>query len=193
VPKTARAGLTINGERTAEVDYSAMHAMILYGKAGIKFTGDPYDIAGFDRAEIKLGFNVALNAKNRRAAVAALADHLGTGSGRAAKIIDAIMRRHQPIAQWFCSDAGVGLMRTDSEVILTGLQAVNDGGDPALPIHDALIVPVRCAPKTAAKMVEIFERIVGNVNPCNVKIKAGNLPHMGETTRFPPGVLSSAA
>jgi hypothetical protein len=115
-----------------------------------------------------------------------LADHLETTRGRAAEIVDAIMRRHQPIAHWFCSDAGVRLMRIDSELILAALQAVNDAGDPALPIHDALIVPARCADSAAAKMVESFERIVGNVNPCNIKIKAGNLPHMGSVTRSPP-------
>ena len=193
IPKSARAGLTINGEATAEVDYSAMHAAILYGNAGIKFTGDPYDIAGFERDEIKLGFNVALNAKNKRAAVAALADHLGTGRTRAAQIIDAIMKRHKPIAHWFCSDAGVRLMRIDSDLILTALQAVNDAGDPGLPIHDALIVPVRCAGNSAAKMVESFERIVGNVNPCNIKIKAGNLPHRGDRDLSPSSSLLSSA
>jgi hypothetical protein len=180
LPKTVRGSLTIGGEATAEVDYSAMHAAILYGKAGIKFTGDPYDIAGFERGEIKLGFNIALNAKNKRAAVAALADHLETDRGRAAQIIDAIMKRHQSIAHYFCSDAGVRLMRTDSEVILSATQAVNHAGAPALPVHDALIVPAQSADLAKAKMVESFERIVGSVNPCTVKIKPGNLPHMGK-------------
>jgi hypothetical protein len=194
LPKTARADLTIGGEPTAEVDYSAMHAAILYGKAGIKFAGDPYDVTGFERDAIKLGFNIALNAKNKRAAIAALADHLGTCRGRAADIIDAIMKRHKPIGHEFCTDAGVRLMRIDSEVILTATQAVNEAGDPALPVHDALIVPARSADQTAAKMVESFERIVGRVNPCNIKIKAGNLPHMGKRDRLPSAPpLSSAA
>jgi hypothetical protein len=185
IPKTVRGSLTIGGEPTAEVDYSAMHPAILYGRAGIKFTGDPDEISGFDRDEIKLGFNIALNAKNRRAAVAALADHLGTGRTRAAEIIGAIMERHQPIAPHFCSDAGVRLMRTDSEVILSATQAVNDAGAPALPIHDALIVPARSADLAAAKMSESFERIVGRVNPCSIKIKGGNVLHMGESAPGP--------
>jgi hypothetical protein len=179
VPKTVRSGLTINGEPTAEVDYSAMHAAILYAKAGVKFAGDPYEISGFERDEIKLGFNVALNAKNKWAAVAALADHLGPDRGRAAAIIDAIMKRHKPIEQRFCSDAGVRLMRIDSELILDAAEAVNDAGDPALSIHDALIVPARCAGQTASKMVESFERILGRVNPCTVKIKVQKVPHTG--------------
>jgi hypothetical protein len=71
----------------------------------VKLSCGQYDIDGFERAEIKLGFNIAINAKNRRAAIAALADHLGTGRHRAAEIVDAIMKRHAPIARWFCSDA----------------------------------------------------------------------------------------
>jgi hypothetical protein len=35
-------------------------------------------------------------------------------------------------------------MRVDSELILASLQGMNDNGDPALPIHDALVAPVRC-------------------------------------------------
>jgi hypothetical protein len=71
-------------------------------------------------------------------------------------------------------------MRTDSEVILSATQAVNHAGAPALPVHDALIVPAQSADLAKAKMVESFERIVGSVNPCTVKIKPGNLPHMGK-------------
>jgi hypothetical protein len=171
IPKMARASMTINGEPVADVDYGCLHAAILYNQAGVPFAGDAYDVDGFERNEVKLGFNIAINAKNRRAAVAALADHLKTDRGHCADIIRAIERRHRPIEQHFCSDAGVRLMRIDSELILNALRAVNDNGDPALPVHDSLIVPARCANQTAAKMVESFEQIVGRVSPCRVKIK----------------------
>jgi hypothetical protein len=137
---------------------------------------------------VKLGFNIAINAKNRRAAVAALAEHLGASREHAARVIAAIRHRHQPIKRHFCSDAGVRLMQIDSELILSALKGLNDAGDTALPIHDALLVPARCANQAAAKMVESFEQIVGRVNPCQVKIKAGNIRHMGELS----GSLSPA-
>jgi hypothetical protein len=171
IPKTARASMTINGEPVADVDYGSLHAAILYNQAGVPFAGDAYDVDGFERNEVKLGFNIAINAKNWPAAVAALADHLKTDRRHCAEIIGAIQRRHRPIKRHFCSDAGVRLMRIDSELILSALRAVNDNGDPALPVHDSLIVPARCANQTAAKMVESFEQIVGRVSPCRVKIK----------------------
>lgn len=119
IPKTARASMTINGETVAEADYTALHASILYSEANIKFAGDPYDIDGFNRPEVKLGFNIAINAKNERAAMAALAEHLGADRGHAASVIAAIRHRHRPIERSFCSDAGVRLMRIDSELILS--------------------------------------------------------------------------
>jgi hypothetical protein len=124
IPKTARPSLTINGEPVAEADYGSLHASILYNEAGIRFSGDAYDVDGFERAEIKLGFNIALNAKNKRAAVSALSDHLGKNRQHCAKVIGAIQRRHRPIERCFCSDQGVRLMRVDSELILRAQGAV---------------------------------------------------------------------
>ena len=165
--------MTINGEAVVEADYGSLHASILYNQAGIPFSGDAYDIDGFERTEVKLGFNIAINAKNRAAAVAALAHHLGKSWGHCAKIVEAIQRRHKPIQQHFCSDAGVRLMRIDADLILSALRGMHGAGEPALPIHDALMVPARCAPRAADLMVQSFERIVGRASQCTVNIKRG--------------------
>jgi hypothetical protein len=55
-----------------------------------------------------------------------------------------------------CLDAGVRLMRIDSELILRALRASNDDGFGALPIHDALIAPARNIGQAQANMVEAF-------------------------------------
>jgi hypothetical protein len=192
IPKTARQSLTVNDEPTVEADYRSLHPTILYNEAGIRFCGDAYDVDGFERRDVKLGFNIAINAKDKRTAVWALAygfarrradndnDIVVTVADRqhAANVITAIKRRHKPIERHFCSDAGVRLMRIDSELILGALRAMNDNGDAALPVHDALIVPARCATQATAKMVESFEKIVGRANPCSVSIKGGSDPHM---------------
>jgi hypothetical protein len=156
IPEAARATLTINGERVVEADYKSLHPTILYNEAGIRFSGDPYDVDGFKRSDIKLGFVIAINAKNTPAAIAALADHLGTDRRYASNVIAAIKRRHKAIEKQFCSDAGVRLMRTDSELILTVMRTINANGEPALPVHDSLIVPARYEAQTTAKMVEVF-------------------------------------
>ncbi len=98
-----------------------------------------------------------MNARNKRSAVGALADDAGISRGSAAQLLTAIEKRHKPIADAFCSDAGVRLMRVDSELILGALRAANDEGISALPVHDALIAPSHSIDGAAEKMVEAFE------------------------------------
>ena len=43
----------------------------------VKLVGDPYVVENFPRDQVKLGFNIALNARNKRAAVGVLADRAG--------------------------------------------------------------------------------------------------------------------
>lgn len=191
IPRTARIDLRIGGEATAEADYTALHASILYGERGLKFLGDAYDVGDFPRGHVKLGFNIAVNARNQRAAMNALADDAGISRANAARLLDAIKKRHKPISEAFCSDAGVRLMRVDSELVLGALRASNDDGIPALPVHDALIAPSHSIGRAAEKMVEAFETVVGRVNPCQIKIKEKGVPHTGEKgrcspTSFPP-------
>jgi hypothetical protein len=171
VPKIARSQMTINGEPVAEADYSAMHATILYNVVGVCFVGDPYDLAGYDRDEAKLAFNIALNAANKWVAIGALANRLGKDNTYCATLLKAIRAKHKPIERYFCADAGISLMNADSELILSAVEAVNTTGNVALPVHDALIIPSRIANLAQAKMVESFERKFGRVSPCNVKIK----------------------
>jgi len=59
------------------------------------------------------------------------------------KLLVVVEHRHKPIGRAFFSDAGVRLMRLDSELILEALKAVNDNGVAALPVHDAMIAPAR--------------------------------------------------
>jgi hypothetical protein len=193
IPKTVRGNLMIDGKITAEADYRALHAVILYEKRGIKFSGDPYDVDGFDRGLVKLGFNRALNTKTRYAAVFVIARDAGISRTGAAELLAAIEKRHEPISGAFFSGVGLRLMRTDSELILGALKAVNNIGFGALPIHDSLIAPARSIGLAEEKMVEAFETIVGRVNPCQVKIKETKVPHMGEGVGVPPSSLPRAA
>jgi hypothetical protein len=156
IPKKVRCDLLIDGETTAEADYTALHPAILYCKRGLKFDGDAYDVGDFQRDHVKQGFNIAVNSPNRRSAVYALAKAAGIGPSDANKLLAAIERRHKPISHAFCSDAGVRLMSVDSRLILSALQAANDDGFGALPIHDALVAPARSIGLAAEKMVQLF-------------------------------------
>jgi|tagenome__1003787_1003787.scaffolds.fasta_scaffold20987286_8 hypothetical protein len=178
VPHTARLSMTVNGEQLAEVDFTAMHAAIIYSQAGIKLECDPYTIDGFQRDEVKHGFNIALNARSQAGAVAALAkDHLDGDLCRAAEIIAAVKQRHKPIA--FCSDVGIKLMRKDSEIILRAQQSMNRRGIASLPIHDALIVPSQSADLASESMIKAFTEVIGSDLNCKVK-SSTNSPSLKE-------------
>jgi hypothetical protein len=159
---------------------------MLYGKRGIKLSGDAYEVGNYPRDHVKSGFNIAVNAPNRRSAICALAKRVGTNRTYAAGVLTAIEDRHKQISKAFFSDVGIRLMRIDSELILGALRAANDEGISALPVHDALIAPSHSIDRAAEKMVEAFETVVGRVNPCQIKIKRGKVPHTGEGSRFPP-------
>ena len=147
VPKGPRAAMTINGEATVEADFSAMHASILYGLERIKFEGDFYEIdARFHRDDhIKPAFNTALNASNDYEAVGAIIREANLDQDSAARLLAAIKRRHRPIERYFCSDAGVRLMRTESDIMADFDAQMVRAGVPVLTVHDAAIGPERSA------------------------------------------------
>jgi hypothetical protein len=102
-----------------------------------------------------------------------LAGFLKSGKGHTAHwpladIIAAIMAKHNGVSDAFCSDAGIRLMRQDSDLILASTRACLNAGIAALPVHDSLIVPLRCEQTAAAILIENFERRYPIASPCRV-------------------------
>jgi hypothetical protein len=121
--ENGRDRITINGEQTVELDYDALHARMVYLLAGkIMPPGDPYEIDGWPRKQVKLAFLIGINARTHIDHVRALADHLRIAGGvpnpfaTAEKLVQAVKARHPEVAHAFGSDAGVRLMRRDSEI-----------------------------------------------------------------------------
>ena len=157
-PGKVRDLFRLNGEVVARPDYCALHAQLLYAKRGAKMDGDVYDVGvGFTRDQGKLAFQVALNAPDRRTAIAAIVQQTQLDWPRARALLEAVKSRNAHIADAFGSDMGVRLMRLDSEIILGCLQTCISEGIPSLPVHDELIVPARHASRAAEIMVENFE------------------------------------
>jgi hypothetical protein len=171
-PGKVRDSFRLNGEPVARPDYCTLHGQLLYAKCGAAWDGDLYELdGGFTREQAKLAFQVALNARNRRTAIAAMARHAEIDWTRAAKLFDAVKMRNAPIADAFGSDVGVRLQRLDSEIILGCLHTCISEGIPSLPVHDELVVPARHANRVTEIMVENFETRLSPMTPCLVRLK----------------------
>jgi hypothetical protein len=179
-PSRYRAAIRIDGEPVLEPDFGQFHAAIIYGLRGIRLAGDAYETAEFPRAQGKSAFNIALNAANERSAVAAIAHDLHIERSRASLLLRAIKRKHKPIDDVFCSDAGVSLMRIDSEITLRAVKDCQSQGIGILPVHDSLVVPARHAGKAADAMVKAFASRIPQ-STCEVRIKSNPVPQMEES------------
>jgi hypothetical protein len=172
LPGNFRDQLRLNGEPVSRPDYCALHGQLLYAKRGAAMDGDIYDVGrGFSRDQGKLAFQIALNARDHRSAIAAIATHAKMARSRAVDLFDAVYDRNPRIADAFGSDAGVKLMRLDSEIMLGCLRSCASRQIPALPVHDELIVPAQYAGLAAEIMVQNFEARVFPVTPCQVRTK----------------------
>lgn len=172
LPSRYRAAMTINGEPVLEPDFAQLHAQIIYGLRDNPLIGDAYETGEFPRKHGKLAFNIAVNAKNPRSAVAAISEHLRIGKQTASKLLDAIIAKHNPVANVFCTDVGVTLMKIDSDITLDAVRQCQAQDISVLPVHDSLIVQARCADRAAEIMSKAFASRFPKAPSCIVRVKS---------------------
>jgi hypothetical protein len=143
LPQERRASITINGQPTVEIDYAALHIRLLYQEAGKPMIGDPYEIDGWPRKQVKVAMLIGINAKTEKGTIRAIAENVTAGRFDTAKdLLAAIKAKHPDIARAFGSDAGVRLMRKDSVLADAVLhQMLHETGLVPLCVHDSFIVP----------------------------------------------------
>ena len=180
LPSQYRAAMTMNGEPVFEPDYAQLHAQIIYAVRGIPLIGDAYETGEFPRNYGKLAFNIAVNAKDHRRANAAISQHLKIDRRIASKLLEAIITKHKAVADVFCSDAGVTLMRIDSDITLIAINDCRSCGIPVLPVHDSLIVQARHAERAAEIMIKAFATRFPHTSNCQVRTKSRMVPQMEE-------------
>jgi hypothetical protein len=178
IPAADRAKLLLDGQPVLEPDYAQLHAQILYAAREIALTGDAYATAEFPREFGKKAFNIALNARNS-GCVEAIASELCIDRGAASKLLAAIRSKHRRVADAFCSDAGVRLMRIDSDIIVAAVKQCQSEGIAVLPVHDSLIVPAPRAERAAEIMIRAFSERFPLATGCEVRTKQDPVPHNG--------------
>jgi hypothetical protein len=182
IPKANRAHITINGQPTTEIDYRGLHIRLLYQEVGKPMPTDPYEIDGWPRNQVKLALLIAINARSHVSAVRALADALrGDASisdpfATADRLIRTAKAKHSDIAWAIASDAGVRLMRRDSELAeRIMLETVHAIGIVPLAVHDSFLVPT----SQEAKLMETMEKALSCKNTPS-KTPCKNSPQNGD-------------
>jgi len=174
-----RRYILLNGKPVLEPDYAQIHAQIIYALKGVSLIGDAYETGEFPRAWGKKAFNIGINAKNKLGAIAAVSEELKISRRNASKLLHAVTAKHRQVADIFCSDAGVGLMKIDADITLHAVRHCQAQGIPVLPVHDSLIVPAADAERTFEIMKAAFEQRFPQSRPCEVRIK-NPLPQDGK-------------
>lgn len=138
VPKEHRSFIRIDDKRTVEVDYSAMHPVMMYAEVGEKLTGDAYDIGlpHVPRETIKVAFNRLVNANGRMAPEPSIADYGLTSK----ELRERVIKRHQPIARFLGTGQGIRLQNLDADMANKIMLRFVSMGYVCLPVHDSFIV-----------------------------------------------------
>ena len=171
--KEVRAQLLLNGEAVVEPDFSRYHPTMLYARRGIQLDWDAYAVPGFSREEIKAALLISINARSTKAAIPAVTTALRkkmipAADKRSSAMIKAVKAAHPAIREDFCSDKGIELMKTDSDIIVTIMSTLVDDGIPFLPVHDSLLCRISDAKRVKEVMRESYSRAFPGFT-CKVK------------------------
>ncbi|MHC2001836.1 hypothetical protein ACYQR9_15555 [Methylobacterium sp. CM6241] len=199
LPKIRRAELLINGETVEEPDYHCIHLDLAYAMCGLRLDGDAYDVKvnGVSRNQIKGAVNTALNAKDRTATIRSLLQkrYEAGRDGRpawprrldwagTAAVLDRIEERHEPIRNLFSTDAGIRLMRIDSEMAGEVMDRCAKATTPVLPVHDSFLCQAGRKDVVEGIMTEVMDRtrvrLSQGSSKASVQPRLHNAPHSAE-------------
>jgi hypothetical protein len=161
-PHELRQFLTIDGEPTAEIDYSAFQPSLAYHQLGLTPPEDPYDIPGvrMPRDAGKVGLIAMLNASNRYLNPPEEFDpeEAGMSWSAAMRLIE---EHHAPIRHLFYQGEGLRLQFIDSRIAEQILLHFSAQDIVCLPIHDSFIVQRKHADELATVMEQAYRAETG--------------------------------
>ena len=147
-----RRDIYIDGEPTDEIDFSGLHPTLLALEHGKLLEGDKYDLGrqvleripySQQRNIVKELVLIAINAKSKKAAYAA---YNGQNKDKTLahaeldQLLAAFIEKYPFLQGELCSDKGIDLMYTDSQITEAVIKRFVEADKPILPIHDSYIV-----------------------------------------------------
>ncbi len=179
--KELRKYIFIDGESTVELDYSALHAILLYAREGIRYIQDPYEYADPDlRDHLKLVLLCSLNASDKAVSIKAIRQEMRRDpdtypqekvKGKKLNgVVEEFLLHHAPISKYFYTGIGTQLQNLDSRIAESVMLELMEWGTFALPVHDSFVCCQIDAPRVLQCMKNAFALHVNGHFP-SVKIK----------------------
>lgn len=178
-PSRLRRHILIDGKRTVEVDYSGLHAAILYAESGLSIPDDPYQRcltkAGnhTERKLVKRTFNALLNASSV-AGIGEIAGYSVDITGREWRDFKLyIISQYPEFESLFGTGVGLRLQRRDSDLAEAVMLKFAAQGYACLPVHDSFIVHHELKDELTDAMQGVFEDEFGASGKVNYEIGIG--------------------
>jgi len=180
-PSRLRPYILINGKRTVEVDYSGLHAAMLYAQDGQPIPNDPYERCltkmgnKAERKLVKQTFNALLNADgvNR---IGEIEDYSPEITGRSWDDFKwHIVSKYPEFRQHFGSGVGLRLQRKDSDLAEKVMFRFAAMRYACLPVHDSFIVHHGLQGELDQIMRKVFEAEFGVSGNVGVDIGIGEV------------------
>ena len=175
-PKQYRKYIRINRQPTVEVDYSAMHPLILAAEKGLVLEDDPYVLAQpisnevshqLQRKLVKAFVLTAINAANPDQAYKAFRYkfsaefNLSLTRNLFDKLHGGFIDTHPGLEDCLFSDQGIRLMNIDSQIAAKIIATHVASDKPILSVHDSFIVSLDDLASLEFAMEKAAEEVIG--------------------------------
>lgn len=177
------SGLRIAGKRVASVDFEQMFLRLAYSSKGLLprdegadlYVAGPGEREGWKQMTIALLFHrgpltrwPGSSPKEREK----IRSCFPTQSPSA--VVRQIKAKHEIIADCFERGLGFRLMRQESDILLAALERLAESKIPALPLHDAVLVPQSLARRAKVIMEQEALRLADSRIPCKIETGANH-------------------
>ncbi|MDG1370649.1 MAG: hypothetical protein P8Q48_10505 [Paracoccaceae bacterium] len=176
-PSKLRQSILIDGKRTVEVDYSGLHAAMLYAQEGMAIPDDPYERClrqkgnKVERGLVKQTFNALLNA-DKIHGIQEIDGYSAEATGKNWPEFRLFVASQYPeFEPHFGSGIGLRLQRFDSDMAEDVILRFANMQYGCLPVHDSFIVHHGLEDELNDMMVEAFKAKFGV--ECRVGVSSG--------------------
>jgi hypothetical protein len=160
IEKDKRKYITINKEKTVEIDYQSMHIYLAFHLLGqVAPVGDFYNHPFIQRDIVKLATLISLNAKSFKEAIFALSKKTGLSDLDSENILRSITANSPYFNEIFYSGIALKLQKLESDTIFDIMKYATKKKLPHLVVHDSFIVREKEQEIVRAMMIDIPKKL----------------------------------